>query len=72
MKDTLTEAVKAAPPVSLSGLSMWGVPIPEVLTILTIIYTLIMLINALPTLIKRVKQFVAWVKGVINGKSDRE
>lgn len=35
----VTEAVKAAPPITVGGLTMWGVSLSEWVLILTAIYT---------------------------------
>lgn len=40
-QDTLAEASKAAPPVTVGGLTLAGVPLSDVLIIVTIVYTLL-------------------------------
>lgn len=39
--DAVTEAVKAAPPLTVGGLTMWGVSLSEWVLILTAIYTVL-------------------------------
>ena len=60
--EALIEAVKAAPPVGITGLSLYGVPLNDIVLVLTGLYTVILLIDKLPTLFKRVRQLGAWIK----------
>ena len=39
--NAVTEAVKAAPPLTVGGLTMWGVSLSEWVLILTAIYTVL-------------------------------
>lgn len=39
--DAVTEAIKAAPPITVGGLTMWGVSLSEWVLILTAIYTVL-------------------------------
>lgn len=39
--DAVTEAVKAAPPITVGGLTLWGVGLSEWVLILTAIYTIL-------------------------------
>ena len=39
--NAVTEAVKAAPPITVGGLTMWGVSLSEWVLILTAIYTVL-------------------------------
>lgn len=39
--NVVTEAVKAAPPLTVGGLTMWGVSLSEWVLILTAIYTVL-------------------------------
>lgn len=60
--EALIEAVKAAPPASVAGLTLYGVPLNEVVLVLTGLYTAILIIDKMPTMFKRVKQLAAWIK----------
>lgn len=39
--NAVTEAIKAAPPITVGGLTMWGVSLSEWVLILTAVYTLL-------------------------------
>ena len=39
--NAVTEAVKAAPPLTVGGLTMWGVGLSEWVLVLTAIYTIL-------------------------------
>ena len=43
-RDTLVEASKAAPPVTVGGLSFVGVPLSDILIIITIVYTVLQIV----------------------------
>lgn len=60
--EALIEAAKAAPPVSVTGLTLYGVPLNDVVLVLTGIYTAILLIDKLPVLFKRARQLADWLK----------
>lgn len=66
----LSEAVRVTPAVPGAGLTLFGIPCPTWLTLLTIAYTIFLLIDKLPVVIERLKQFAAWLKGLNNGKSN--
>ena len=44
----IQEAAQAAPPVSVAGLSISGVPLQEWVYIVTIVYTDILIVKAIP------------------------
>jgi len=54
------------PVTTVGGLNLFGVPLPEVVLIATLIYTVFLLLEKLPVVIERLKQFTAWVKGFKN------
>lgn len=70
MKSTLLEAAKVSPPAGATGLTLWGIPCPTWLTLLTIAYTIFLLIDKLPVVIERLKQFATWAKGLFYVQSD--
>lgn len=67
--EALIEAVKATPPVSVTGLTLYGVPLNDVVLVLTGVYTLVLLIDKLPTLFKRLRQFAEWLKEKTNDRT---
>ena len=70
MKESIPETIRAVPPVGLGGMSAFGIPLPEWLTILGLIYTVFIIIEKLPVVIARLKRFYGWVKGVWDVKSE--
>lgn len=66
--DTAIETVKALPPVGVAGLTVFGVTIADWALILTIIYTVFLLIDKLPTVIRRLAQAWRWAKDKYNGR----
>lgn len=46
----VSEAVKAAPPIAVTGTMLLGVPISEWVTILTFVYVVLQIIISLPKL----------------------
>ncbi len=67
--ETINELVRAAPPVGVGGLTLWGVSINEWLIVLTIIYTLFLIIDKFPTVLTRLKALVALLKRKVNEQS---
>ena len=66
--ETVSEAIKAAPPVGVTGMSFWGIPLPDVLTILTIVYTIFLIVDKSPAVWRRACAIYRWVRGGVNGK----
>lgn len=60
--ETLIEAAKAAPPVSVTGLTLYGVPLNDVVLVLTGLYTVFLIIDKLPAMFKRAHQVGAWIR----------
>lgn len=60
--ESIIEAIKAAPPVGVAGLTLGGVPLSDVVVLLTGLYTVFLIIDKLPTMFRRWAQLVAWVK----------
>ena len=46
-RETVNEALRAAPPVGVGGLTLWGMNLNEWVLILTCIYTLFLIIDKL-------------------------
>lgn len=62
MKDHATELVKLSPPASVGGLSAFGLPLNEWVYILTILYTLIMILDKLfPEVLNKLRE---WLKSL--------
>lgn len=54
--DTITDmATKASLPVTVSGMNLFGVPLPDIVQIATIVYVILLGINQAYTLYKRIK-----------------
>jgi hypothetical protein len=60
--ETMQEAARAAPPLGATGLTLWGVPLNEVLILLTIVYTLFLLVDKFPRVVERVRSAWLWLK----------
>lgn len=43
--ETATEIFKMAPPGAVGGLNLFGVPIPEVVAALTLLYTVLLIVD---------------------------
>ena len=57
-----SDAIMATPPVGVGVLSLAGIPLAQWVVILTAIYTIFLIIDKLPIVIKRVQQLVAWLR----------
>lgn len=66
--DAAIEAVKAAPPLGVAGLTIFGVSVADWAMLLTILYTLFLLIDKLPIVLERLRQFRRWLKEKTNGR----
>jgi hypothetical protein len=64
MKNGTTEALWASPPIATGGLVLLGVTLNNWVIILTLIYTLFLIVDKLHTVIERIKQFRAWLRGL--------
>ncbi len=62
--DTTIEAAKAAPAIGVGGLTLFGFPLNDVVLVLTLIYTIFLLIDKLPAVWGRLRQFADKVKGL--------
>lgn len=61
--DTMIEAAKAAPPITVMGATIAGLPLQEWVLIGTAIYTAMLIIDKLPVVIFRIRQAYRWLKG---------
>lgn len=68
--DTIHEAARAAPPMGATALTLWGVPLNEVLIMLTIVYTLFLLVDKFPNVLKRGYEAWRWLKEKYDKESD--
>jgi hypothetical protein len=63
MKDeVLHEVVRASPPVSVGGMALWGVQIEQWLILLTIVYTIFLIIDKSPNVIARLRALWKWLR----------
>jgi len=53
--ESINEVARAAPPVSVGGLTLWGFPLSEWVLILTAIYTLFLIIDKIPSVFFRLR-----------------
>lgn len=60
--ESIIEAIKAAPPVGVAGLTLGGVPLSDVVVLLTGLYTVFLIVDKLPAMFRRWAQLMAWVK----------
>lgn len=63
---TVTETVKAAPPVTVGMSSYWGWHPSELAQVLAIIWTIFLIIEKLPVVIDRIQSFSRWVIRIFN------
>lgn len=63
----IAEAAKAAPPVAVTGLTLFGIPLQEWILMGTGLYTLFLIIDKLPVVIDRFTAFGRWIKEKFNG-----
>ena len=61
--DTTIEAAKAAPAIGVGGLTLFGYPLNEVVLVLTLIYTVFLLIDKLPSVLGRFRQLWDFLRG---------
>lgn len=62
---TVIEAAKASPPLSVGGLTLFGIPLPEWVMMGSAVYTVFLLIDKAPVVIERMCQLWRWVKARI-------
>ena len=62
-QDALFDAVKAAPPVGVAGMSVFGMPLSDAVLALTALYTVFLIIDKLPTVLTRIVEMYRWLKG---------
>lgn len=61
--DAIVETVRASPPVGVGVLTLFGVPLNDLVLIGTAVYTLFLLIDKFPTVLRRLAQAYRWLKG---------
>jgi hypothetical protein len=57
------EAMKAAPPLSVGGLTLFGYPLSEVVLVLTAIYTIWLIVEKTPKVIDAVVNIIGRLNG---------
>jgi len=58
---TVTETVKAAPPVTVGMASFYGMHLSEIVQVLAIIWTLFLIIEKFPVVIERIRSLINWL-----------
>ena len=69
---SIREMAVATPPVSVTGLTVVGVPLSEWVLFLTAIYTIFLIVDKLPTVAQRILSALTWVKEKFNGKESSD
>ncbi len=64
----LVDTAKAAPPVGVGGMTLFGHPPETWLVWATLIYTMFLLIDKLPVVVTRLRDFATWLKEFRNGR----
>lgn len=60
--ETAIEAAKIAPPAVVSGAQLFGVSVPDLISVLTLIYLIGLIIHQMPKHVQGVKAAWQWVK----------
>lgn len=60
--EQVPETLKAAPTVSVGGLTLWGIYLNEWVMILTAVWTIYLIIDKTPTIVKRLAAFLRWLR----------
>ncbi|BBH13362.1 MULTISPECIES: hypothetical protein [Chromobacterium] len=63
-----SEAVKAAPPVTISAVSLYGISVADWVSILTIAYLLMLFFTSGPKVVAAARRYVAVIKEWRTGK----
>lgn len=61
--DALVETLKAAPPVSVGGLTFFNVPLPDLVQLITIVWLVILIVTKLPELGTALRKIKGWFTG---------
>lgn len=56
------DAIMAAPPVGVGGLTLWGIHLNEWVLIGTLIYTVFLIVDKFPSVVQRMRELRAWIK----------
>lgn len=60
--DLIPEPVKAAPPVGVGGLTFLGIYLDQWVMLVTLVYTLFLIIDKFPTVASRLGEGLRWLK----------
>lgn len=60
--ETINEALRATPPVGVGGLVVWGVSLNDWVLLATLAYTAFLIIDKVPAVLQRLRDFRAWIK----------
>lgn len=61
--DALVETLKAAPPVSVGGLTLFGFPLPDLVQFVTLVWLVILIITKLHDLGAALRKIKDWFTG---------
>lgn len=56
-KESLTEAARVVPPVGVTGLTLWGLPVQEWVYVATLVYTVFLIIEKAPKVLASIKEW---------------
>lgn len=65
--ESIIEAAKAAPPITVGGLTFLGIALADWVLMGSALYTLFLLIDKFPVVVARIERGCAWVKEKFNG-----
>jgi Phage holin T7 family, holin superfamily II len=57
-----TDLIAAAPPVGVTTLSLFGVPLAQWVLVLTAVYTVLLIVKTLPGAVVAVRRGYRWLK----------
>lgn len=60
--ETVNEALRAAPPVGVGGLTFLGIYLNEWVLLATLVYTLFLIVDKLPVVFERLRSLCLFVK----------
>lgn len=66
--ETLRETAAATPPLSIAGLSLYGVALSDWVLVATLLYTVFLIIDKAPSVLAKLVSGWYWVKEKLNGK----
>ena len=65
-QSSVPDTLLATPPVAAGGLLLAGIQLSDWVMIGTAIYTLFLIIDKIPNVTQRLREFIHWIKGPSN------